>query len=575
MKLETFLKEETLKIEDSNLDFEKEENILFEELEDTTCEENSGNFIYLTEDGFSQPVGTFNSSSRVAKLNKNIENKTLVITISNVLLNGNEKSITQSSNRTCLKLNENVKNISIKNIYLETYGIGIYLLRCNKDITIECVKFCNCNYGVIARGCYNIEIVKNEFLLNKNGIMFIRNCNNNCISNNNFVDNNEGIYLNSSCNSNVIVENNFKNQLSDSVKESAITLKYRNCYNRIEDNRILFADKVVNVDRHCISKIIAGIFLKCGYNVLNKISNNDISFRNNRYNLNSGNNTNLNLAQIYCASDNNSCEISNNTCNINNNVFNSTSNGMQELNLNNIYITGCSKTNLIDNICNLENNSVSYGDDVGVALLENIKLNRDNNSCGIISNNVCCRCNEVSNNNNNLSVFGIKCERYNNSCNILQNSCRIKDNNTEDGFGIWLDSYNSGNEISDNQLVGLDDYGIVLNNCNTGNVVLGNLIKNINSVGIILVSNNNSNIIANNDCINIKDVGIILVVNNDCNVIAENCFDNSGLCILVVINNSNNIISCNEFFNSDEGIVILNSDCNILFGNKNQCKCNC
>ena len=60
---------------------------------------NLGNMIYLTEDGFSEPVGVYDSKTKTATLTKSIIDKTLVITLSDIIFNGNNYYIKNSNGR--------------------------------------------------------------------------------------------------------------------------------------------------------------------------------------------------------------------------------------------------------------------------------------------------------------------------------------------------------------------------------------------------------------------------------------------------------------------------------------------
>ena len=71
---------------------------------------NLGNMIYLTEDGFSEPVGVYDSKTKTAKLTKSIIDKTLVITISDIILNGNNHYIKNNSLDISILIKKEIKN---------------------------------------------------------------------------------------------------------------------------------------------------------------------------------------------------------------------------------------------------------------------------------------------------------------------------------------------------------------------------------------------------------------------------------------------------------------------------------
>ena len=81
---------------------------------------NLDDTIYLTENGFSEPVGIYDCQTRTAKLTKPIINKSLVIDIDNVTLNGNNYSIGNGSLDIAVLISKNSKNISIEYLKLNS-----------------------------------------------------------------------------------------------------------------------------------------------------------------------------------------------------------------------------------------------------------------------------------------------------------------------------------------------------------------------------------------------------------------------------------------------------------------------
>ena len=121
---------------------------------------NLDDTIYLTENGFSEPVGIYDCQTRTAKLTKSIINKSLVIDIDNVTLNGNNYSIGNGSLDIAVLISKNSKNISIEYLKLNSYNIKnkikgneIMLYRAFYNVIENSIKYNKIN-GSIDILCY-------------------------------------------------------------------------------------------------------------------------------------------------------------------------------------------------------------------------------------------------------------------------------------------------------------------------------------------------------------------------------------------------------------------------------------
>ena len=168
---------------------------------------NLDDTIYLTENGFSEPVGIYDCQTRTAKLTKSIINKSLVIDIDNVTLNGNNYSIGNGSLDVAILISKNSKNISIEYLKLNSYNIDVFIEPSCEDIKFNYCIFKGKSLGICAFLSKNLSIEHNKYL-NSTGIM-LYGCKDTLIKSNHLSSNKKGIYLfedNNNCN---IIDNLF------------------------------------------------------------------------------------------------------------------------------------------------------------------------------------------------------------------------------------------------------------------------------------------------------------------------------------------------------------------------------
>ena len=190
---------------------------------------NLDDTIYLTENGFSEPVGIYDCQTRTAKLTKSIINKSLVIDIDNVTLNGNNYSIGNGSLDVAILISKESKNISIEYLKLNSYNIDVFIEPSCEDIKFNYCIFKGMNLGICAFLSKNLSIEYNKYL-NSTGIM-LYGCKDALIKSNHLLSNEKGIYLfedNNNCN---IIDNLFLDCIE------GISIESKNSFNIISNNK--------------------------------------------------------------------------------------------------------------------------------------------------------------------------------------------------------------------------------------------------------------------------------------------------------------------------------------------------
>ena len=264
---------------------------------------NLDDTIYLTENGFSEPVGIYDCQTRTAKLTKPIINKSLVIDIDNVTLNGNNYSIGNGSLDIAVLISKNSKNISIEYLKLNSYNIDVFIepscedIKFNycifkgmnlgicaflsKNLSIEYNKYLN-STGIMLYGCKDTLIKSNHLSSNEKGIYLFED-NNNCnIIDNLFLDCIEGISIESKNSFNLISNNKFKNE-NNILQQYCISMLTCNHYNKITKNLIIFSYKSISYEVGSITSKFIGVYIEGDKNTFNTISKNKIVFKNNWY----------------------------------------------------------------------------------------------------------------------------------------------------------------------------------------------------------------------------------------------------------------------------------------------------
>ncbi len=162
---------------------------------------NLDDTIYLTENGFSEPVGIYDCQTRTAKLTKSIINKSLVIDIDNIILNGDNYSIGNDTLGIALLISKASKNINIRYLKLNSCNVDVFIESSCEDIKFNHCIFKGKNLGIGTFLSKNLSIEYNKFF-DKNGIM-LYGCKDAFIKSNHFSSNEKGIYLfenNNNCN---------------------------------------------------------------------------------------------------------------------------------------------------------------------------------------------------------------------------------------------------------------------------------------------------------------------------------------------------------------------------------------
>lgn len=560
----------------TNLPFDFED-IYKKKLDDT---------IYLTENGFSEPVGIYDAKTRTAKLTKSIINKSLIIDIDNITFNGDNYSIGNDTLNIAILISKASKNITIKYLKLNSYNIDVLIepycedIKFNncifkgknlgintflsKNLSIEYNQFLD-NIGIMLYGCKNALIKSNHFSSNKKGIYLFEN-NNSCnIIDNLFLDCIMGISIESKNCFNVISNNKFKNE-NNVLQQYCISILNSNHYNKITKNLMLFSHKFINYEVGSLSSKFIGVYIKGNKNTFNTISKNKIIFKNNKCNFNN-NYPNILIIGVGCYEYNSDVEISDNEIVITQNEFIMTKGSFQSVYLFNIYLSNHSNCTIKNNILNINENSTNLNSIDSLFEISNLVLDTNNKSIKIFCNEFEISKNNAINNDTVFKAFNLDLIDSNSDSDIKDNIFKIKSNNhgVIASINLWTENY--GNKISYNKLIDIEGVSIILDSENIGNIIIYNTIS-CNDFAVVLNDENNSNIIKENSLSTIASSNILLVINNLNNSITENYIENEFLGIFIVTSNNNfNSITFNEFCNTSQDISIPTDSYNYIFNN--------
>lgn len=549
--------------------------------------ENLDDTIYLTENGFSEPVGVYNSQTRVAKLTKSIINKTLVIDIDNIIFNGDNHSIGNEFLDIAVFISKKSKNITIEYIDLISSNIDVFIeplcdnikfnnciFRGNnlgisaflsKNLSIEYNKFYLDNIGMILCGCKDALIKSNNFSYNQKGIYLFEN-NNNCnIYDNLFLDCIKGISIKSKNSFNIISSNKFKNE-NNILQQYCIYILASNHYNKITKNLMIFSQKHINYDIGSLSSKFIGVYIKEDKNTFNTISKNKIIFKNNKYNFNNILPSIL-IIGICCYGNNSDLEISDNEIEIFQNEFTMIKGSSQSVQLFNIYISNHSNCSIKNNICNINENISNLSLEDSLFEVSNLVLDSNNKYIKIFCNEFKIFNNISINNISMFKAFNLNLIASNSDSDIKDNIFKIKSNTNGLIVSINLSNQNYGNKISYNKFIDIEGVSITLDVENIGNIIIYNTI-NCNNFTLVLNDANDSNIIKENSLCTVASSNILLVLNNINNLITENYIENEFLGIFLLTNSNNfNSINFNEFCKTSQEISMPKGSYNYLSNN--------
>ena len=553
--------------------------------EDIT-KKNLDDTIYLTENGFSEPVGIYDSQTRTAKLTKSIINKILVIDIDNLILNGDNHSIRNDTLDVAILIPKASKNINIRYLKLNSCNIDVFIepscedIKFNhcifkgnnlgigaflsKNLSIEYNKFLD-STGIFLSACKDALIKYNNFSSNEKGIYLFEN-NNNCnIINNLFLDCNNGISIETRNNFNILSNNKFKNE-NNILQQYCISILNSNHYNKITKNIMTFSHKFIVYDIGSLASKFIGVYIEGDRNTFNTISKNKIIFKNNKYNFNN-NYPNILIIGIGCYENNSDLEISENEIEITQNEFTMKKGSFQSVYLFNIYISNHSNCAIKNNICAINENNTNLNLIDSLFEVSNLVLDSNNRYIKIFCNEFEISKNISMNNHSIFKAFNLNLIDSNSDSDIKDNLFKIKSNDHGliASINLWNENY--GNKISYNKLIDIEGVSIIFDNENIGNVIIYNTI-NCNDFAVILNDGNNSNIIKENSLSTIASSNILLVINNLNNLITENYIENEFLGIFLVTKNNNfNSISFNEFYKTSQDISIPKDSYNYIFDN--------
>lgn len=552
------------------------------------------NIIYLTEDGFSKPVGKFDKLNRVAQLSTSLKDKILVITISDFNLLGNNNSIQSEFVKTLIFIYENLQNIVIDSIDFSSNTTCIELEKSNKNITIKNCTFTNSNLGVLSLESENLTICNNSFFNIYHGITLV-GCNNTCINYNSFFENIiatflyknnintnvitniyndcvEGITLYKDNNLNKIYKNTIKNNILDCMN-LGIRLFYGNGYNIISQNLILHTNSIIKRSENNNKLYFIGIYFENNFNILNEISNNKIIIKNNNYELKGSSSIDIRFYGIAIFSDHSQIEIFNNHIFISDNEFNILGSEKQNVLITNIFMKNNYKNRIYSNTCHTIKNKILFSENNISVLISSINIDKQNRSI-IIKNNQLFVLKNILIPYTSQNVFyslilsSIIVYLENTNIDIINNNIEMNFNTLGINSAIFINKSNFGINVLNNFISNLDGHAIVLNEDNIANTVQYNRLENITGLGICLLNSNHSNIIKDNFMKDIKSTCLLLSIYNLSNVISDNYFENNYRSIYILpFNNQYNTVNYNKFYNNQKNLLVSSNLNNYIFEN--------
>lgn len=552
------------------------------------------NIIYLTEDGFSKPIGKFDKLNRVATLTSSLKDKVLVITISNLQLLGNNHSIQSEFTKSFIFVYENLQNIVIDSINFSSNTTCIELEKSNKNITIKNCNFTNSKLGILCLESENLTISNNSFFNIYHGITLV-GCNNTCINCNSFFENIianllyksnintniitniynnciEGITLYKDNNLNKIYKNTFKNNILFSMN-FGIRLFYGNGYNIISENLILHTNSIIKKSEDNNKLYFIGIYFENNFNILNEISNNKIIIKNNNYELKGSSNIDIRFYGIAIFSDHSQIEIYNNLIAISDNEFNILGSEKQNVLINNIFMKNNYKNRIYSNTCHTIKNKILFSENNISVLISSINIDKQNRSLIIKNNQLFILKNilipyENQNIFYSLIISPIIICLENTNINIINNNIEMNFNTLGINCAIFINKSNFGINVLNNFISNLDGHAIVLNEDNISNTVQYNRLENITGLGICLLNSNHYNIIKDNFMKEIKSTSLLLSIYNLSNVISDNYFENNYRSIYILpFNNQYNTVNYNKFYNNNNNLLVSSNLNNYIFEN--------
>lgn len=535
--------------------------------------------IYLDETtGWSQPVGTWDAKTRIAKLTVPVINDEIVINTDYVILDGlqsnNVKSVISG---VPLGISVDVRqNITIKNIDIENCDLGIYI---NESDYINISKN-------IINNCVDIGI-------------FIEDSNRNIDINNNLITNTAwgiGVYeenLYTTIENNIInnVENAIRfygyNKLAKIINNTISIIDYKKVSDYVygiyfeyeNNNDILIEKNTIEIINNTLTNTVTSIYPEIygigfdeDYNNFITVLNNKITLAKNSINT-IGQNLQCYLYGIYLYNDESgTAVVSNNKVTVENNTVSVDNNYEIYDEIYGIYLADedignykCEGNKIFVNA----NVIVPYGGNITVNYIAGIYLGYYNGAISV-NNNEIEMLNNITNgviDEDNI-ISAIYFYEYNVGWLIESNNINIQNNNMgAQGYclGVYFYYKNNGNTISSNIIKMLNNkgttisvYGIYFEDNNYGNKILNNTISNNQGTAIYLDYNNDGNSIEKNKLSNNDENGIYFGEINKENIIQSNTITNNKLYGIYMSddNDNNNIIDNNISNNVLDGIYL-------------------
>lgn len=546
---------------------------------------NSDDQIFLTENGFSQPVGTFNAVTREAVLTTSLLDKTIIIEINNVCFDGNNQTIINNS-LTGIIISPSLQNITIKNLTITSNDTGILVNQFCNCITISCTFdkaiTLSTSKAIIIQPSRNINIINNTITNYSLGVVLVSN-NINCNIFNNTINNavqaigileyNTRIQI---CNNNITF-----NAIQD--LQTGILLGQFNNNILISCNNISF-ENVKLTPQQKVTAQVSGITLPGSSNSDICVELNMIQFNNNNLMTDPmvTESFDLGIFPIILLNSSNNSSVAKNTIEVNGNTFDLNVSSVLNMLITNLFFDNCTEIDICQNTTQLDNNIfIGYQIPETSSETASIIINSKNKNIKSYQNQVSLKGNEFippppANNQNadkqENSVFAtFYLNNLNTNIKSIENNFDLGTNPPFGANAVFVNASNVGVDIiKTNVTTGLFKC-FLFDDCNTNCSICQNKISD-QEYGIFFNTDNNANVIKENCIEQCTSDGIHLDSDNVTNSINDNYVTQCKNAILFgTLGNTGNEIICNRFCKNNNDLVNISETKNFVFGNKESC----
>lgn len=526
--------------------------------------------VTLTEEGFSEPIGTFDPITRVAKLTTSLEETSIVIAISNVCFDGDNFCINNTNTSTAISTSPALKDIHISNVNITTNSVGIFVAQYNNDILINNNQICGGFPAIQIDSSRNVDTHNNQLDNCNVAIFYNELCIDGSIKRNKIQNTQTGIFLGSLHRNIKITHNEISILEIATALSTGIILLEQNRSVHIENNTILLKNLTVtaemilqlsgiyvvssNTDVTLQGNIVEMTQCTFEYNQVAIVSlnltcvdidipndsisikDNTLKISDNAFKIDASATLDFSLANIN-STINTSVTMTNNKTFINTNVFDFSDTPNTTIAIQNIFISNeCDNHQLFNNdlslFCNTYEGLFALEQSAATININNIYIGQENTRCQVKANNFCF---ELPSHLNQHAL--IVCTQNVNitiACNTFINILKC----------ILFDTKNQNSTIQMNQFT----------NCSTG------VEFNANNLTMCLANNTFKQI--ENEAISLNELASIVSV-------LENTFIRCGVGVRFANTQfrANEIVS-NRFINNTENLVNVNTDINFVLDNK-------